>query len=355
MIFGPSHYVPVLKVKRGEKKALACISPSLRQYVVPLLEFVERTTAPTVDKHLSTGFRDLASSLSGFARCLLDVGEMEPDGPQAAAEAFRRAVTEGISFTPVTGMSRTADVASAVARGNVGGIGIRLTRREFEGGRLTTDLNNFLSANGLTPDRVDLIVDLGPVEDLITPGVITLTDAFLADVPNKGQWRTLTVTGSAFPQSMGVVGRNSSTRIERSEWTAWRDGLYARRPTLERLPTFSDCVIQHPTGVENFDPRFMQVSASIRYALANDWLLVKGESTRANPARIQFPQLATQLVYGQLRSYFVGAQHCEGCRMARDSADGVVGIGSPEVWRRIGTIHHITTVVHDDLASLRWP
>ena len=71
MRFGPRHYVPVLKVKRGEKKALASIAPMLRQHVFPLLEIVERKTAEsTIDKHLSKGFKDLASSLRGYARCL---------------------------------------------------------------------------------------------------------------------------------------------------------------------------------------------------------------------------------------------------------------------------------------------
>ena len=82
---------------------------------------------------------------------------------------------------------------------------------------------------------------------------------------------------------------------------------------------------------------------------------MKGESTRKIPPSIQFPQLATRLVYGQLQSAFAGVQHCIGCQQAKDSADSAKGLGSPEVWRRIGTIHHITTVVQDDLASLQWP
>ncbi len=357
MIFGPSHYVPVLKVKRGEKRALSLISPNLRQHVVPLLEIVERSkaTKSTVNGHLKTAFRDLATSLRGYDRCLLDLREIEPDGSRAAANAFDRAANAGIPFTPVTGISRTADVALAVHIGSTSGIGIRLTRQEFERGDLTVRLNSFLLAHGLTPDRVDLVVDLGPVEDLITAGVTALTQAFLADVPNKGQWRTLTVTGCAFPLSMRVVNRNSSARIERAEWLAWRDGLYNRRASLERLPTFSDCVIQHPVGVENFDFRFMQASAIIRYASAEDWLLVKGEGTKNNPPSLQFPQLATRLVYGDLQSAFAGPQHCEGCKSARDSADGAPSLGSPEVWRRIGTVHHITTAVQNGLASLQWP
>ena len=114
-------------------------------------------------------------------------------------------------------------------------------------------------------------------------------------------------------------------------------------------------MIQHPAGVEGFDFRYMQASAAIRYTWSDYWLLIKGEGTRRNPTTHQFPQLATQLVYGHLQSYFAGAAHCRGCDSAKASADGASGLGSPEVWRRIGTIHHLTKVVADDLASLAWP
>ena len=358
MIFGPSHYVPILKAKRGEKKALANISSALRQHITPLLEIVERRPVdglPTISQHLTTAFRDLASSVQGYARCLIDLREIAPDGPSAADEAFKRASDASITFTPVTGISRTADVAAAVAYSNGMGIAVRLTREEYESGNLATRLNAFLSKNSLNPNDVDLIVDIGPVEDLVTAGVMSLTQGFLADVPDKNLWRTLTVTGSAFPKSMAAVGRNSSTRVKRTEWLAWRDGLFARQGNLERLPTFSDCAIQHPAGVEGFDYRYMQASATIRYTSGDYWLLVKGEGMKTNPATAQFPRLATHLVYGQLLRDFMGVGHCVGCQMAKDSADGAPNLGSPEVWRRLGTIHHITAVVQDDLASLQWP
>ena len=289
MTFSSRHYVPVLKVKRGEKKALAHISPTLKQNVVPLLEIVARNQEKDVNEHLKTSFRDLASSLQGYTRCLIDAREIEPDGVLGADEVFRRASAERIPFTPVTGISRTADVAPAIAFSRTRGIGIRLTREDFESHRLPAELNSFLSAKGLTPDRVDLIVDLGSIEKLIAAGAIALAQAFLAAVPNQRRWRTLTVTASSFPKSMGIVARNSSKRVERSDWLAWRRGLFDRRATLERLPSFSDCAIQHPDGVEGFDPKIMQVSASIRYASRGDWLLVKGESTRAKKSTYPVP------------------------------------------------------------------
>ncbi len=190
-----------------------------------------------------------------------------------------------------------------------------------------------------------MIIDLGPVEDLVVEGIASLTDAFIADIPDHSRWRTFTVSSCAFPLSMALVDRQSHDFADRADWIAWRDHLYGRRRTLLRVPTFSDCVIQHPRGVEGFDPRIMQVSASIRYTLPDQWLLVKGVSTRFIQPSIQFPELATRLVYGHLRACFRGATHCAGCASIKAAADGAPGFGSAEAWRRLGTMHHISTVV----------
>ncbi len=354
MTFGPDHYVPVLKAKGGEKKALQEIAPHLRPRITPLFEIVVRKPEKGLDAHLNTTFRGLAEVAHPYTRCLLDAHEIASDGPEAAAIAFDRADKEGIRFTPVTGISRSADVSAALAHRD-NGIAIRLTREEFEAGRISRELPLFLAHHSLSPEEVDLIVDLGPVDnELIVTGVINLTEQFLGDVPDHTRWKTFTVSSCAFPQSMGRVQGRSEDFVDRVEWLAWRDGLHAKRTKLRRLPTFSDCGIQHPSGVEGFDFRVMQVSAAVRYSLPESWLLIKGESTRSTPAILQFPELATQLVYGHLRSHFAGSAHCEGCRSAAAAADGDEGFGSALVWRRLGTVHHITRTV-GDLMSLPWP
>jgi len=353
--FGSRHYVPVLKIMRGEKKALQAIDPTVRQRVTPLLEIVKRKadTARTIDGHLDTAFKGLADSVEPYSRCFLDAREIAPDGAAAAAEVFRRASEAGIRFTPVTGITRSADVDAALDH-RTHGAALRLTRDEFEGGGLGTRLIGFVSEHGLSPEETDLIVDLGPVDDLVVVGISALTDAFLAEVPDHTRWRTFTVSGCAFPPSIGGVAQHSHELVERAEWIAWRDNLHSRRQGLPRLPTFSDCAIQHPMGVEGFNPLTMQVSAAIRYAKDDAWLLIKGESTRRNPATAQFPALAIQLVYGHLSSHFAGAPHCDGCAGMKAAADGASNLGSAEAWRRLGTIHHITTAVRT-LESLPWP
>lgn len=355
MSFDFRHYVPVLKVKRGEKRALHSISPAFQPRITPLLEIVERKAdkAPTVEAHLNTAFKELAESVRPYSRCFLDAREIASDGPSAAATVFRRALEAGIAFTPVTGISRPADVVAALQH-RTHGVALRLSRADLERGRLAKSLRDFMTTHGLVHEETDLIVDLGPVDTMISEGTSALTDAFLTEVPDQARWRTFTVSACAFPMSLGGVERHSHAIIERADWSAWRDGLYARRSRLLRLPTFSDCAIQHPSGVEGFDPRIMPVSASVRYALPEAWLLIKGESTRTTPPAVQFPSLATQLAYGHLRPHFAGADHCAGCASMKAAADGGKKLGSAEVWRRLGTIHHITRVMQD-LASLPSP
>lgn len=353
MTFGPDHYVPVLKVKGGEKRALQRILPIHQSRITPLLEIVERKPPKTRSAHLVTAFTNLVETVRPYSRCFLDAREIAADGQAGAADVFQRASEVGIVFTPVTGISRRADVAPSLAH-RANGLALRLTRTEFEQGGLATRINVFLGQHGLLPEQLDLIIDLGSVEDFIVEGIQALTDAFMAEVPDHRRWRTFTVSACAFPKSMGGVDRNSHALAERGEWLAWKGHLYDQRQSLSRLPTFSDCAIQHPAGVEGFDPRIMAASASIRYTLEKEWLLIKGQSTRSNRAGVQFPALAHELVYGNFQSRFYGPDHCTGCQLMKAAADGAQGLGSPGIWRQLGTIHHIS-VVTQALASLPWP
>ncbi len=342
--FDHGHYVPILKLKRAEKAALALIEPVLAPHVTPLFELVEMPQDGDWGRHLGNAFRSLPECTRTYARCFLDLREISSLGVARATQVFERAAAARIPFTPVTGVSRSVDVGPALAHRRLG-LALRVTRAEYEDGGLAGRLRNFVRDHRLRPPDVDLIVDLGSVDDLVLPGLMALADAVMAEVPDHGSWRNLILAACAFPLSMAVVDRHSFALIERTDWIGWREHLYKRRAAIARLPTYSDCAIQHPRGVEGFDPVRMQVSATIRYTQDETWLLVKGEGTRLTPPSVQFPRLAKRLAYGDLRVHFMGAAHCKGCKGTQDAADGAPRLGSAEAWRRLGTAHHISTVV----------
>ena len=354
MTFGPHHYVPILKCKRAEKTALQALTPVVRGRLTPLMEIVEVKPGKTIAGHLNTAFHSMNAAFAGGAQFFLDAREVSTASAAAARQVFDRAAGLALAFVPVTGISRPATETQAALAHAQRGICLRVTKPELEQGGLDARLLAFLSAHGLDPDGVDLVMDMGAVENLIPATVQTIADEFVSTLGALRPWRTLTLSGTAFPRSMGVTASNTHVFIARTEWNAWTQ-LHGRRRGLARMPSFGDAAIQHPSGVEGFDPRIHQVSASIRYTVASDWLLIKGSSTRITPASVQFRRLAAQLVSrGPLARFFAGAAHCYGCQDAVRAARGAPRLGSAEVWRRIGTQHHLTTVV-GQMASLSWP
>jgi hypothetical protein len=355
MNFGPDHYVPALKLKMGEKDALATLKASVKSRTTPLLQIVEMNGEKTLDEHLSTSFKKFQPAVSGLSRYFVDSVEIDDAGALGAGKVFGMCAGQGVPFTPVIGLSRAAAITTAGlnAKGRAG-VALRISRQDFEDGVVATQLPSFLRRNTIEPGNTDLIIDLGEVADMIEDGIAAMAEAFIAAVPQPLSWRTLALLGSAFPISMQHVGKDSHATAERTEWVAWRDRLYRDRLRLPRLPAFGDWGIQHPKGVEGFDPVTMQGSAAIRYALDSEWLLIKGRGTKKSPPSLQMPTLARALVNGIHKRSFAGASHCSGCDLIDRATRSAVGLGSLTKWRQIGTAHHITATV-EAIQRLPWP
>ena len=352
-MFETVRYVPVLKCKRGEKKALEQLAVEVKASILPFLEIVEMKEGTHLRDHIKTSFHSLDLALPPGFEFFLDPMEVSRVHPEAAASIFNTAARADLTFIPVTGINRTSEEKAAAMRFGVPrGVCLRIGRKELEQGRVSAGLSAFAKEGGADLSRSDLFLDMGPIENLVVPGVVAMARAFISSVPEIRAWRRVILSGSAFPRSMGILGPNEYDHVARTEWVAWRDEILGGALQGDRVPTFSDCGIQHPLGVEGFDPRLMAVSAVVRYAEGDSWLLVKGRSTRKVRPGLQFPRLARLLSSGgRLESHYAGPSHCHGCNDIEACAQGQPHLGSAEVWRRIGTVHHITTVV-EQLAEI---
>lgn len=336
------HYIPVLKLKRAEKAALALVSEEYKAAVTPFFEVVERGDKH-LDQHLDTAFTGLRFALTGYTRCFLDPREVIAGDPTNFTNVFDRAKAECITFTPVISIADLEFTSEAMSYGD-GTVALRIDRNYLESKSSCEEILSDIKGFGLNPINTDLFVDIGSIDEMILPGFRALSESVLSKFPELLSWKSFTLTASSFPKSMGLVVRNSHCITERIEWNSWLNASREVTAPDDRSPTYSDCGIQHPIGVEGFDPRTMQVSATIRYTLSDGWLLIKGQSTKAVPAKLQFPMLARKLVSGELAEYYYGVDHCAGCRLMEHAAEGAPNLGSAEVWRKLGTVHHITVV-----------
>jgi hypothetical protein len=135
----------------------------------------------------------------------------------------------------------------------------------------------------------------------------------------------------------------SVERLARCDWTLW-SGVVAK--TLPRVPAFVDYAISHPE-LSDPDPRTMRASATIRYTAATVWVVVKERWLRKYGGFAQFQLAATKLM---AQPEWGLPTHCLGCAFI-DACAAAGPTGNLTVWRRVGTVHHLTTTAAQ-LASL---
>lgn len=358
------HYVPILQGKRGELVALREFPADAGAAFTPLIEvpaipwdWEDDEPKRSLAEHLAPYPMSLQRNIGQQRVAWLDLPDstIEPsdriDGWHPVDVLFSGCRDAGVAAVPVTGPARDMahqQAVAAVAAVDGRGACLRVESAAIGDG-LDTALATLLATLNLPAAQVDLLLDLGP----IGPNAVQLAAVGIAAILSTqlGQpWRSLTLGAGAFPESLGGLSRGLST-IPRADWALWvavRNRLSARRRALN----FADYGIQAPQ-LADIDPRTMRVSANIRYTTPEDWLIARGQIV-IGKGRVGFDEyrrLAADLV---ARAEFRGAAFSPGDTYIAQCAAGSEGPGTPEIWRRQGTSHHLATVV-DQLARLNEP
>lgn len=364
-MFGYKHYIPILKWRQAEQSCLADIAP-LGSHIIqpatkitPLIEipsiawdFIKDKPAKTIDQHLSKVPEQLFKAWGSHANLYLDMMLIDPDetmkdGRHPLNYIFDEARLKEVKLIPVTGLNREDDYQEAVRHSiskDKRGLCLRLKDEEFEDENLEVKLQSTLKLLDIKKaSEVDLVLDYADIsgENLRRLGKAVL--GTISEIVKIGKWRTLTFAASSFPNNLSAIPSNSIETIPRKEWEVWRSLISS---AVDRKPSFGDYAIQHPEPVE-VDPRIMMMSASIRYTLDDEWLILKAKSVKRHGFE-QYHSICKALVsdprfYGEMFSW--------GDRQIAQCAREATGPGNATTWRKVGTSHHLK-VVSAQISSL---
>jgi Beta protein len=365
--FDQHHYVPILLSKRGERRAISELPLAVKAAMTPLFvippvdwDFEAEAPAKSVGSHIAKQPTDLKTAW-GTRRAFVDLMFIE-DGPLVNMQHPLVWLTEmanaiGLPLVPVTGVDRSTPylqaVTDVIARDGRG-MCLRLAPEEWPvGTRRLSDLDSLLVQLGIDPADTDLVLDVGDAVAL-SPGLtLTAVSAELAALPYINEWRSITVTASAFPKGAGAFAKGMNY-VDRADWQLYQS-LVALIGRAGRLPSFGDYVVAHPDPAVDVDPRMMQNSATLRYTAAQEWMFPKGDLFRGRGTSGQgaaaVPPIAA-LVANDPR--FLGEGHCTTDQWISDVATGIESGANPEMWRRRGTRHHLQLVT-EQLSTLSWP
>ena len=345
-MFDHRHYVAILKGKRAEFPAMAKLKS--RDHITPLLEAVPSAKIPipnrmndfwNLDRPYFIDFR--------FA----DTEEFDSAEEHPIRVCFNRVEELAHKAIPVTSTGQTEAYRSAVAsivddQGQ--GFAIRLGLDDFEDEEQPEQsIDLLLGPIGAPKNKVDLIVDLGSVCGQPEAQLLQIVRASLASIPSIDQWRSLTLAAGAFPKGVSEMVRDIWNMTPRKDWRCWRS-LVTGKNRPSRLPTYSDYGIRHPDPpYEGFAPPLAQ----LRYCCAEEFITWKGWKAD-DYGYEQFIEICKNLVG---RPEYRGQQFSAGDdEIYRKAIGSDSKTGNPEAWTRIGTNHHLETVM-DQIASLPVP
>jgi len=355
-MFGPNHYVPILKSKRAEFKALSMLKPKAQLLYTPLFEFVGQVED---EDKMRRSIEQFAERLLNFVgtehkffvdlkRVNLSISVGGHSLTQYLFEELRRNQLKAI---PVTGLSRDLNYQSDIRRVHSTdklGICLRLTPADFTN---TCAIESLIYLLDCSASEVDLIIDLGHIDENMLPLLKMSVIDLLSRLPSLLEYRTFTLAGSSFPSSMGNVSTYSVTYIPRVEWELWKH-LYLSRSSLPRIPSFSDYGVDNPNPLEDFDPRTMKISANIRYTCEENWIIFKGGDLRKGKGHDQYFDLACDVTH---HTCYAGPDFSWGdARILSYAKKEPDKGGTPGTWREIAYNHHIEYVIHQ-ISNLSWP
>lgn len=345
-------YMPVLKFKQGEYKALGALKDRTKDVVYPLFEIPPITYDYEADRpgksigaHIGNVIPMLCDLWEG-RHFLLDMPYLVPADisalpPHPLSIMAGQARELGCQLVPVFSFKRDKSLVGAM-RGIVSmlgtGMGLRLTGHECQESGLEARIRGLFDYVALGVESVDLIVDVGAVRQEWIAPLASGISATLAQLPWLDRWRSVTLVSSAFPDSLAAIGAWAPTWVPRLDWRLWQNVIGLGE--LDRQPNFGDYTTISPEPFD-VDPRFIRVGCKVKYASDSDWLVVKARSVKKGGFQ-QYHELAQYITEQEV---YVGPSFSWGDAFIKNCAVRQVGPGNHMTWVKVCVNHHVEFVV----------
>jgi hypothetical protein len=197
--------------------------------------------------------------------------------------------------------------------------------------------------------KVDIMLDLGFIMKSHVTAIRNGVLSVLSRLPSVAEWRSVAIVGCSFPENLIGLVPDQITAFSRAEWLLWKS-ILLKKGGVRRLPIFGDYAIQHPVQKE-IDQRVVSPSASVRYTTEEQWLVFRGRGVRTpkSGGLSQYKKLCAEVI---AHADYSGKDFSWGDQYIYDCARGAVPTGNMQLWRSVGTNHHITYASHQVSTAL---
>jgi len=376
-MFDSRHYVPILKWKRAEMNALKMIKKENKEYITPLVQLVmpsvylykkengknvrkssEEMLAEKVTKFKKNKINKIPEEILqswGTTPIFLDVSLLYDDQSttelkvNSLKEIILNGTENGLNLIPVIHLDDDLQIrkmACLLAKKFNSGLCLRLVYPNLIDMRqLDKNITELITQEELNINDMDLLVDIKEIDDNDQKYINYLNVS--QKIPGILEWRTFIFASGSFLKDLSNCKRDEEKNVPRLDWINWL-GLIDKN--LKRNPTFADYTVQHPIYEES--SQFFHPSASIKYTLEDEWLIMKGRRQEYDNYLAHAAVLVRdERFYGKDfsdgdRYILEKAEHFQKYMIEKKKRHDIGKTGNPATWLQAFINHHITLVAH---------
>lgn len=183
-----------------------------------------------------------------------------------------------------------------------------------------------------------VVVDLGAIGDSTVANLTALVEPFVRAITASGHTSRVVVAGGSFPFTLAGLPQGAQTHLPRKEWSIWEQ--LVQRPGCSTV-RFGDYAVTNPQPLEVADPTKINPSAAIRYALRDNWWLLRAAGVYTGGFH-QYNSLCRLLIRHQ---DYAGKNFSYGDDRYHYHAQPDAKSGNLMTWRRDATCHHLVQTV----------
>lgn len=375
--FNINHYVPILKWKRAEQRALFSLDENIKKGITPLIELVmptvslyKKKASPSDKPEKKTQeemYNEIVSKFKGeriekipeeilhswgtrtvfVDFSLIYTSELRLHGLK---EILSDGTHKGLKIIPVLNLNDDTVMKKetcSIAKENTSGICLRITPSDLiepNSVKLNEKIDGFIREHKLTKNSIDLLIDIKEKASQYSQFMRASQE-----IGNLKEWRNFIFACGAFPETMATC-KPDDPPLPRSDWQNWL--YHSKIKNLKRKPSFADYTIRYPIfdeALQHFNP-----TASIKYSLDTSWRIMKGGVRKFED------YLANAKLLVEDTNEFYGKYYSWGDeKIAQKAAHfhlyiknpSIKGTGRNEDWIAWGMNHHMTLVA-DQLSNL---
>ncbi len=379
-MFNQNHYVPILKWKRAERRALGALEDKNRDAITPLIELVMPTvslykkkekkkikkTPEEIFSEVLLKFKEKRTKEIpeeilqswGTKSVFLDFSLLYEDKAELTIQLkidslnkiIPAGMDKGLKVIPVLNLNDDSKIKEAVcslSKKYNQGICLRIAPSDLSDPSnievLNKKIRTFLLNFNLSRKDLDLLIDIKEIKEK-DGQYLQLINAS-QQIENLSEWRNFIFASGTFPESLSEYKRHEPVFLPRFDWQNWLHHIKTKK--LTRNPIFADYAIRNPIFNESF--QYYSSTTSIKYTLKNDWLVIKGEIRNYGLYLVNAKLLVEDT------DYFYGEKFSWGDKNIAQKAKhyhqwaknhSIKGTGRTEDWIAWGINHHLILVIN---------